>query len=109
MHERDVRGLHGGECEVNRYKALRNGSEWMKLLFYLSYVLTAPFYALSFVLVLLGRAACWMGDVIHEGTTYRAWRVLHRRRVEMDGAKASRALADLRDKTPPPDPKAERG
>lgn len=51
----------------------------MKLLYWLSYIPTAPLYALSWVLYAASRVLCWTGDVIHDQTTYRAWSVLHAR------------------------------
>ena len=51
----------------------------MKTLYYASYVLSAPFYAVAWVLY----GASWMingiGDAIHDATTCKAWLVLHRR------------------------------
>ncbi len=47
----------------------------MKLLYYSTYILTAPFYAVSWVFY----AAAWsfnvIGDALHDATTYK----LHRR------------------------------
>ena len=51
----------------------------MKILYYLSYVPTAPFYALAWMLYGMAWALQWIGDTIHDLTTYRAWLVLHRR------------------------------
>jgi hypothetical protein len=48
----------------------------MKLLYYSSYTLTAPSYAVSWCLY----AAAWsfnaLGDALHDATTYKAWLVL---------------------------------
>lgn len=51
----------------------------MRTLYYLSYVPTAPLWALSWVFYGIAWLLCWVGNLIHDKTTYRAWRVLHRR------------------------------
>ena len=67
----------------------------MKFLYYASYVLSAPFFAVSWVFLMSSYLICWIGNTIHEGTTYRAWLVLHRRecsnrqRIEKENAHAS--------------------
>lgn len=49
----------------------------MKLLYYASYVLSAPFYSMSWILYGTSWLFQFVGDAIHDQTTYRAWRVLH--------------------------------
>ena len=51
----------------------------MKLLYYASYVLSAPFFALSWVLYGMSYGISWVGNIIHDYTTYKAWLVLQRR------------------------------
>ncbi len=51
----------------------------MKALYYLSYVLSAPFWALSWVCFGVAFGLCAIGGFLHDLTTYRAWLVLHRR------------------------------
>lgn len=51
----------------------------MKTLYYLSFVLSAPFYAVAWALYGISAAFDWVGATIHDKTTYRVWRVLHAR------------------------------
>jgi hypothetical protein len=60
----------------------------MKTLYYLSYIPTAPFWAVSWVLYGLALALCFVGDWIHDSTTRRIWNVLHARKCE--AARAAR-------------------
>lgn len=53
----------------------------MKLLYYASYILTAPFWALGWLLYGLSFAFDWIGGFIHDKTTYQIWLVLHRRNI----------------------------
>ena len=54
----------------------------MRLLYWLSYVPTAPFWAAGWVLYGVSYALTHIGNVLHDATTYRAWLVLHRRECE---------------------------
>jgi hypothetical protein len=54
----------------------------MRLLYYLSYIPTAPFYAAGWVLYGAACGITYIGNVVHDQTTYRAWLVLHRRNCE---------------------------
>ena len=54
----------------------------MRLLYYLSYIPTAPFWAVGWMLYGASWALTHIGNVIHDATTYRAWLVLHRRECE---------------------------
>lgn len=54
----------------------------MRLLYWLSYMLTAPFWAIAWVLCGASFALGYIGDVIHDATTYRAWLVLHQLKCE---------------------------
>lgn len=51
----------------------------MKLLYWLSYIPTAPFFALSWLAYGLAWLLDFIGGTIHDQTTYRAWCVLHKR------------------------------
>lgn len=51
----------------------------MKILYYLSYILSAPFWALAWVFYGLSIGLDYVGGTIHDKTTYRAWLVLHQR------------------------------
>ena len=51
----------------------------MKMLYYSSYVLSAPFYAVAWVFYWLSYPLSWIGDTIFDATTVKAWTVLHRR------------------------------
>jgi len=62
----------------------------VKFLYYASYVLSAPFYAAAWVFFWLSYPLSWIGDVIHDATTVKAWTVLHRRAC--DKADTSRTI-----------------
>ncbi len=49
----------------------------MRVLYWLSFIPTAPFFALSWVAYGLAYLLNFIGEAIHDQTTYRAWRVLH--------------------------------
>jgi hypothetical protein len=51
----------------------------MKMLYYASYVLSAPFYAVAWVFYWAAYCVSWIADAIFDATTCRAWTVLHRR------------------------------
>jgi hypothetical protein len=51
----------------------------MKLLYYSSYILTAPFYAVSWCFYAAAWSFNFLGDALHDATTYKAWLVLHHR------------------------------
>lgn len=54
----------------------------MKLLYWLSWIPTAPFFALSWVFYGIAWLLTFIGNTIHDQTTWRAWRVLHRRECD---------------------------
>ncbi len=54
----------------------------MRLLYWLSWALSAPFYALSWALFGPAWLFSTIGDLIHDNTTHRAWCVLHRRKCD---------------------------
>ena len=51
----------------------------MKLLYYVSYVLSAPFYSVAWVCYWAAYCFSWFGDVIFDATTGKVWMVMHRR------------------------------
>lgn len=54
----------------------------MRILYWLSYIPTAPLWAAGWVLYGAFYAITYIGNVLHDATTYRAWLVLHRRECE---------------------------
>ena len=49
------------------------------MLYYASFILSAPFYALAWVSYWATYGISWVGDVIFDATTCRIWLVLHLR------------------------------
>lgn len=54
----------------------------MKLLYYASYLLTAPFWALGWLFYGLSFVFDWIGSFIHDQTTYWIWLVIHNRNLK---------------------------
>lgn len=54
----------------------------MRMLYYVSYVLSAPFFLVAWIAY--GVAYCFslIGDVIFDATTGRIWSLLHRRECD---------------------------
>jgi hypothetical protein len=51
----------------------------MKMLYCASYVLSAPFWMVAWALFSAAWVFDWIGNFIHDKTTYKAWLVLHRK------------------------------
>lgn len=49
----------------------------MKLLYWLSYIPTAPFWAVSWILFGMAFCICYVGNFIHDKTTSPLWRKIH--------------------------------
>ena len=54
----------------------------IRLLYWLSYIPTAPFYAVSWVAFWIAQSFNWVGDWIHSHSTYKLWLVLHQRKCD---------------------------
>lgn len=60
----------------------------LRSLYLLSYALHAPFVLVSWFFYWLSLASDWLAGVVHDHTTHRIWRVLHKRRCnELFGPK----------------------
>lgn len=70
----------------------------MRLIYWLSYIPTAPFWAVGWVLYGASYALTYIGNTIHDATTYRAWLVLHRRECERLQSQRSNVPPQPRDK-----------
>ena len=51
----------------------------MKMIYYASYLVSATFFVVALVLYATSAGFSWIGDTIHDYTTYRAWAGMHRR------------------------------
>jgi hypothetical protein len=71
----------------------------MKTLYYLSYILTAPFWATAWVLYAASWCFSTLGDYIHDATTYKAWLVMQKR--ECERLQSCRSNATMSGPVPP--------
>ncbi len=54
----------------------------MKVLYWLSWIPVVPFLALSGVFLGIALLFDFIGNYLHDQTTYRAWSVLHKRECD---------------------------
>jgi len=54
----------------------------VKLLYYVSYVLSAPFYLVSWIFYGLTFISEWVGDMIFDNTTNKLWLIMFRRALK---------------------------
>jgi hypothetical protein len=59
----------------------------MKFLYWLSFLLTAPFWGVAWVFYGIAWTLNHLGDTIHDLTTFRIWLILHRRKLRNTGTK----------------------
>lgn len=88
----------GNLSSQNNHESAVRCTGWldlMRLLYWLSYIPTAPFWALSWMLYGASYALRWAGNTLHDATTYRAWLVLHRRECErLQAQRSNEKLTD---------------